>query len=99
MVDWQITATTMYCDAVDDNVTIIVNKDWSARCTGYRQYVEKITKETASMLRKKGSRLGRELKCEGPSDYRITAYRDALIAEEKPSTPNKVTNDQETSTK
>jgi hypothetical protein len=29
--DWQITATTIYCDAVDDDVTIIVYKDWSTK--------------------------------------------------------------------
>jgi hypothetical protein len=35
------------------------------------------------MLKKKGRKLGRELRCEGPLDYRVTSYRDKLIAEEK----------------
>ena len=83
MADWQGTATTIYCDAVDDDVTIIVYKDGSIRCTGYKKYVENPNKEKAQMLKKKGKRLGRKLKCEGPQDYRVTSYRDKLTAEEK----------------
>lgn len=83
MADWQVTATTIYCDAVDDEVTILVYKDGSIRCTGYKKYVENPDKETAQMLKKKGKRLGRNLKCEGPQDSRVTSYRDKLTAEEK----------------
>jgi hypothetical protein len=78
-----VTATTIYCDAVDDEVTILVYKDWSTKCTGYRKYAESLDKERAKMLQKKGKRLGRNLKCEGPQDYRVTDYRDKLIAEER----------------
>lgn len=35
MVDWRVTATTIYGDAVDDDVTVLVYEDWSTRCTGY----------------------------------------------------------------
>jgi hypothetical protein len=35
------------------------------------------------MLRKKAKQLGRNLKCEGPQDYRVTNYRGKLIAQEK----------------
>jgi hypothetical protein len=83
VTDWQVTATTIYCDAVDDDVTIMVYKDGSTRCTGYKKYVENPDKETAQMLKKKAKRLGRNLKCEGPQDYRITSYRDKLTEEEK----------------
>jgi hypothetical protein len=83
VTDWQVTATTIYCDAVDDDVTIMVYKDGSTKCTGYKKYVENPNKETAQMLRKKAKRLGRNLKCEGPQDYRVTDYRDKLAAEEK----------------
>jgi hypothetical protein len=38
MVDWQITAKTIYCDSVKDEVTIIIKKDWSAICTGSVKY-------------------------------------------------------------
>jgi hypothetical protein len=81
--DWQITATTIYCDAVDDDVTIIVYKDWSTKCTGYKKYVEELNQETAKMLKQKARRLGRSLKCEGPQDHRVTDYRDKLAAEDK----------------
>ena len=83
VAEWQLIATSIYCDAIDDDVTIIVNKDWTTRCTGYKQYVENITKEVALMLKKKSKKLGRELRCEGPLDYRVTNYRDKLISEEK----------------
>ena len=83
MAEWQLIANSIYCDAVDDDVTIIVNNDWTTRCTGYKQYVENITKEVALMLKKKSEKLGRELRCEGPLDYRVTNYRDKLISEEK----------------
>ena len=83
MTDWQVTATTIYCDAVDDEVTILVYKDWSTKCTGYKKYVESLDKERDKMLQKKTKRLGRNLKCEGPQDSRVTSYRDKLTAEEK----------------
>ncbi len=83
MVDWQVTATTIYCDAVDDYVTIVVYKDWTAGCSGYKQYVGNPTKTTVKMLKQRSKRLGRQLKCEGPLDYRVAAYRDKLIAEEE----------------
>ena len=83
MENWQVTATTVYCDAVDDDVTIIVYKDWSIRCTGCRKYVESLSKETAKMLKRKAKRLGRNLRCDGPLDCRATDYRDTLIAQDR----------------
>jgi hypothetical protein len=83
VVDWQVTATTIYCDAVDDDVTIMVYKDWSTRCTGYKKYVESLDKETAKILKRKAKWLGRNLGCQGPLDYRVTDYRDMLVAQDK----------------
>ena len=40
MVNWQVTATTIYCDAVADEVTVLVYKDGTAKCTGYTKYGE-----------------------------------------------------------
>lgn len=85
MGDWKVTATTIYCDAVEDDVTIMVYKDWSTKCTGYKKYVESLSQETAKMLKRKAKRLGRNLRCEGPLDHRVTDYRDMLIAQEKAS--------------
>ena len=80
--DWQVTATTIFCDAVDDDVTIMVYKDWSTKCTGYRKYVESPTREVKKDLGKRAKKLGRKLACEGPEDRRVTDYRDQLKAEE-----------------
>jgi len=91
LADWQVTATTIYCDAVDDDVTIMVYKDWSTTCTGYKKYGEGFNKEAARVLKKKAGRLGRNLRCEGPLDHRVTDYRDMLIAQDKATpTPTKV---------
>ena len=83
MVDWQVTATTIYCDAVGDDVTILVYKDWSTKCTGYKKYVESLNKETAKVLKRKAKRLGRNLRCEGLLDHRATDYKDKLVAQDK----------------
>lgn len=40
MTDWQITAKTIYCDSVQEEVTIIVKKDWSVQCTGLKNTCE-----------------------------------------------------------
>jgi hypothetical protein len=81
MVDWQVTAITIHCDAVDDEVTIMVYKDWSTGCTGYRKYGEP-DKETLNLLKKKGKQLKRQLECEGPECRRLVQYKDKLLAEE-----------------
>ena len=83
MVDWQITATTIYCDAVDDDVTLIVDKDWNVVCTGFKKYSEKLDKATMKTLKQKSRQLGRVLSCEGPLDLRVTNYRDKLKSQEK----------------
>lgn len=82
MVNWQVTATTIYCDAVDDDVTIMVYHDRSTRCAGYKKYIESITKETAKQLKKRARKSGRQLSCEGPECSRVIAFRDGIFAEE-----------------
>jgi hypothetical protein len=81
MVNWQVTATTIYCDAVDDEVTVLVYKDLSTKCTGYGKYGE-LTKEMLGLLRKKSKRLGRRLECTGPECWRAVQYKERLLAEE-----------------
>ena len=80
MVDWQVTATTIYCDAVDDDVTLMVYQDSSAKCAGYPKFGEP-GKETGKLLKKKSKQLGRNLECEGPECSRVIQYRDNLFAE------------------
>ena len=81
MVDWQITVATIYCDAVDDEVTIMVHRDWSLKCTGYDKYSQP-GKEAASLLKKKGKRLNRQLACQGLECNRIIKYKGKLLSEE-----------------
>jgi len=81
MVNWQVTATTIYCDAVDDEVTLLVYEDWSVRCTGYEKYGE-LDKDTIKLLKKRSRRLKRQLKCVGPECRRVIQYRDKLFSQE-----------------
>ena len=80
---WQVTATTIYCDAVDDEATLIVrSEDKSVVCTVYPKYGQP-DKELASTMAKKSQMLGHTLKCEGPLCRRMIAYRDRLFGEEE----------------
>ena len=81
MVDWQITATTIYCDAVDDEATLMVYKDESVSCTGCKKYGQP-ARDVSKLLHGKGKRLNRKLECEGLGCHRIAKYRDRLFAEE-----------------
>jgi len=91
MVNWQVTATTIYCDAVDAEVTVLVYKDWSVKCTGYPRY-GKANKGASDSLKEKNRQLRRALECEGPECQRAIQYRDKLKAEESQITsPSKPT--------
>ena len=81
MVDWQVTAATIRCDDVDDEVTVIVQKDGTVRCVGFARYGEP-DKDTAELLKQKSRRLDRQLKCTGPECHRVVQYRERLFAEE-----------------
>ena len=76
MVDWQVTATTIRCDAVDDEVTIVVYKDWSTRCTGFHKYTE--SREAQLNLVRKSLQMRLALECEGVLCTRITDYKQKL---------------------
>lgn len=81
MVDWQVTATSIYCDSIAEEVTVIVHKDWSVKCTGHSKYGE-AGKQSGSQLKKKSRQTGRELKCQGLNCQQITRYKEKLAAEE-----------------
>ena len=81
MVNWQVTAATIYCDAVDDEVTLLVYRDGSVKCIGYRKYGSP-GKEAAKLLQEKSKQLERRLECQGPECSRVIQYRDKLFAEE-----------------
>ena len=84
MVNWQVTATTVYCDAVDDEVTLMVYRDGSAKCTGYKKYHQS-SREISKLVERKSKQLNRKLKCEGPECNRVIEYKEKLFAEEAKS--------------
>ena len=77
---WQVTATTVHCEFVDDSVTIMVNKDWSTRCAWYGRYKDEAT-ENRKNKPDKETRQKAE-KCTGPNCSYVKNYRDKLISEE-----------------
>ncbi len=81
MAGWQITAKTIYCDAVDDEVTILVHKNACPRCTGYRKYVQP-NGITLRIIKEKTRRLKRSIRCEGEQCPRVNKYQEKIQAEE-----------------
>ena len=79
MANWLMTATTIYCDAISDEVTLIGKKDGTSKCTGYTKY-GKPDKETAKSLKAKSQQSGKQLRCEGLDCHRVTQYKDKLLA-------------------
>jgi len=78
---WQVTATTIYCDATGDEVTLMVYEDWSVRCTGHDRYGAP-DREMLKLLGKKGKQLKRSLECEGMDCHRVLGYKKKLLDEE-----------------
>jgi len=78
--NWQITATTIYCNHVEDYVTVMVDKDWTTKCAWFKRYKQKA-------LDDKKQKFGRSIKkkieeCIGPECPLAIEYRDKLIKEE-----------------
>jgi len=85
MVDWQITATTLFCDAVGDEVTVMVYQDWSVKCTGHRKYGEPGRNNQSPKVRQSKGKAG----CAGPGCSRVIQYKEKLFSEEsKRGIPN-----------
>jgi hypothetical protein len=78
MADWQVTATTIYCDAVDDEVTLMVFADGTVKCTGEQRY-SKPDKETSKEMKDKSRRLGKVIECQGLECIRVTEFKDGLL--------------------
>ena len=81
MPDWQMTAKTVFCDGVDDEVTWLVYRDGTARCTGCLKYGQP-NDITRRVIREKTRRLKRAVRCEGENCPRISVYKDQLFSEE-----------------
>jgi len=80
--DWQLTATTIKCDAVGDEITIMVYPDGTVGCASYAKYGAN-DKKILAEIEKRAKKLGIVPRCEGPQCRRITDYRDKIMAEEE----------------
>jgi hypothetical protein len=77
MVDWQITAATFRCETVDDEVTLLVYKDWSIKCTGFMNAKKRKTTKNG------------KTSCMGTECQLAIEYRKKLQAEEATPAPPK----------
>jgi hypothetical protein len=76
--DWEITATTLFCEDVDDEVTLMVYADGTSSCTGRQRYISP-DKETSRVMKKKSRRLGQLPLCRGDDCHKVKQYRDSIL--------------------
>jgi len=78
MADWEVTATTIFCDSVNDEVTVIVNGDGTFRCSGHQKYgkPEKIIRNS---LKSESKTAGKQLKCLGDACNLAKSTRDKVM--------------------
>ena len=77
---WQVTATTLQCDYMQEYVTIMIQMDWSCKCTWWTKY-KKAQASDPNHKFPKGIK-EKSAKCMGPDCQYVTGYRDQLIKEE-----------------
>jgi hypothetical protein len=82
MSNWQTTAKTIFCEAVDDEVTVMVHKDFSAHCTGCKKYSQP-NDMTKKIMAVKKRQAGHSICCEGEGCQRVSAYQATIRAEEE----------------
>jgi hypothetical protein len=80
MVDWQITATTFVCNAIAEEVTLLIYPDWKVRCTGLEKYTK--NRKSELELLKRGLNLRKILECKGIDCPSIIEYKLKLQDEE-----------------
>jgi len=71
MVNWQVTAATLRCDIIGEEVTLLVYKDWSVKCTAYSKFANGKVGKAAIHSR-----------CEGTDCQVASHYREKLRSEE-----------------
>ncbi len=59
MVDWELTAKTIYCESTGDEVTMLVSADGTCRCTGCEKH-PCTPADCAVMIRYRDEQLGKE---------------------------------------
>jgi hypothetical protein len=78
MVDWEITATTIFCDDVSDEVTLLLSGNGTVKCTGREKYTRP-TGEVAREIKQKSKKSGRQLRCLEDKCPRLPKYRDGHL--------------------
>lgn len=71
-VAWKVTATTLYCEAIGDDVTIMLYKDGTIKCTG-SAVAGNGAQARARRMKDKSKALGRELACLSPQPCAMTS--------------------------
>jgi hypothetical protein len=81
MVDWQITAKTFVCKAIEEEVTVLIYPDWTVRCIGFEKYVK--NRRASLELLKRSLNLRKTLECKGLDCPPIVEYKFKLEDEER----------------
>jgi hypothetical protein len=77
LTEWEITAATIYCAAIDDEVTLLVHRDSQVSCTGQQRY-QNPNRDDTRRLKERSDRAGRKLACFGISCATVTDYMDTI---------------------
>jgi hypothetical protein len=75
---WKITATTLYCEDIGEDVTIMLYKDGTVKCTGANN-TGNAGQAKAARLRDRSKEHGREMACLSPGPCAMTSCFDAEI--------------------
>ena len=78
-MEWKVTAATVNCPAVADEVTVIVKSDWSVSCSGFDKL--KTSRRAQLQMVERSLDLKRTLDCKGMQCKQISDYLDKLRAE------------------
>jgi hypothetical protein len=74
MVNWQVTATTTYCNELGEEVTVMVYRDGKTRCTGQSRHSNYDKSNKSDRVKSV---------CIGAECSKVNQYRDKLMAEEQ----------------
>ncbi len=80
MNNWQVTAVTLRCPNIADEATIIVNNDWTIKCTGMVKYTK--DRKASLELVRRSMEYRHTLECKGVKCPTIATYIETLINEE-----------------
>ena len=80
-MDWQVTATTLFCNEVADEVTLLVYPDWSVKCTGMEKFA--VSSGSGTQQLKKMFAAKKNADCKGTNCPDMSRYLEKLKNEER----------------